>query len=57
MTDIEDIRRRTLEHIEKTAVTRDYNGNPKTVLQVLNEALATELVCVLRCYERIHIGR
>ncbi|MGH9351702.1 MAG: ferritin-like domain-containing protein [Terriglobia bacterium] len=52
LADIEEIRRRTLEHIEKAAATLDYKGNTKTVLPVLNEALATELVCVLRCYER-----
>src|SRR5487761_782533 len=53
LTDIEEIRRRAREHIEKGAVTPDYKGDLKTVLRVLNEALATELVCVLR-YKRHH---
>ena len=45
--------RRAREHIEKGAVTPDYKGDLKTVLRVLNEALATESVCVLR-YKRHH---
>ncbi|MGH9378776.1 MAG: ferritin-like domain-containing protein [Terriglobia bacterium] len=53
LSDIEEIRRRAREHIEKGAVTADYKGDLKTVLRVLNEALATELVCVLR-YKRHH---
>lgn len=53
LTDIEEIRRRARQHIEKGAVTPDYKGDLKTVLRVLNEALATELVCVLR-YKRHH---
>jgi bacterioferritin len=53
LTDIEEIRRRAREHIEKGAVTPDYKGDLKIVLCVLNEALATELVCVLR-YKRHH---
>jgi bacterioferritin len=53
LTDIEEIRRRARKHIEKGAVTPDYKGDIQTVLRVLNEALATELVCVLR-YKRHH---
>lgn len=53
LSDIEEIRRRAREHIEKGAVTADYKGDLQTVLRVLNEALATELVCVLR-YKRHH---
>ncbi|MGH9376248.1 MAG: ferritin-like domain-containing protein [Terriglobia bacterium] len=53
LTDIEEIRRRARAHMEKGAVTPDYKGDLKTVLRVLNEALATELVCVLR-YKRHH---
>ena len=46
--DIEAIRRRARQHIEKGAVTEAYRGERDTVLRVLNEALATSLVCVLR---------
>jgi bacterioferritin len=51
IADIEEIRRRARQHIEKGAVTEGYKGNREAVVQVLNEALATELVCVLR-YKR-----
>jgi bacterioferritin len=51
ITDINEIRRRARQHIEEGAVTEGYGGNRDTVLKLLNEALATELVCVLR-YKR-----
>jgi bacterioferritin len=51
--DIEAIRQRARQHIENGAVTESYRGNRETVINVLNEALATELVCVLR-YKRHH---
>lgn len=53
IADIEEIRRRARRHIENGAVTENYKGDRKAVIQVLNEALATELVCVLR-YKRHH---
>jgi len=53
LTDISEIRRRARQHIEDGAVTDSYRGDRKTVLRVLNEALATEIVCVLR-YKRHH---
>lgn len=53
LTDISEIRRRARQHIEHGAVTDTYKGDRKTVLRVLNEALATEIVCVLR-YKRHH---
>jgi bacterioferritin len=53
LTDISEIRRRARQHIEEGAVTDSYKGDRKTVLRVLNEALATEIVCVLR-YKRHH---
>jgi bacterioferritin len=51
VSDVEAIRRRARQHIEKGAVTENYKADRETVLRVLNEALATELVCVLR-YKR-----
>lgn len=51
VADIEAIRRRARQHIENGAVTESYRGDRETVIKVLNEALATELVCVLR-YKR-----
>jgi bacterioferritin len=53
LTDITEIRRRARQHIEDGAVTDGYQGDRKVVLRVLNEALATEIVCVLR-YKRHH---
>ena len=51
LTDIKTIRERARRHIEKGAVTNSYKGNLETNIKLLNEALATELVCVLR-YKR-----
>jgi bacterioferritin len=51
VADIEAIRQRARQHIENGAVTDAYRGDRETVIKILNEALATELVCVLR-YKR-----
>ncbi len=46
--DVDSIRKRARQHIEDGAVTAGYQGNRETVIKILNEALATEIVCVLR---------
>src|SRR5207237_2577425 len=46
--DIHEIRKRARQHIENGAVTEGYRADRDTVVRVLNEALATEIVCVLR---------
>src|SRR5437764_13835862 len=46
--DVEDLRRRALEKMEDGAVTQSYKGDVNKTIQILNEALATEIVCVLR---------
>jgi bacterioferritin len=51
LTDVTELRRRARQHIEKGAVTEGYRADRDTVLELLNAALATELVCVLR-YKR-----
>jgi bacterioferritin len=51
LTDIKTLRARARQHIEQGAVTAGYRGDRETILRLLNEALATELVCVLR-YKR-----
>ncbi|WP_342349166.1 ferritin-like domain-containing protein [uncultured Nitrospira sp.] len=51
LTDIKTLRKRAREHIEKGAVTPGYAADLDTVIKLLNEALATEIVCVLR-YKR-----
>ena len=48
VTDVKELRRRARQHIERGAVTEGYRGDLETVLKMLNEALATEIVCVLR---------
>lgn len=51
LSDIQAIRERARHHIEQGAVTSGYRADRATVIRVLNEALATEIVCVLR-YKR-----
>src|SRR5213596_91501 len=51
LTDIKTLRERARKHIENGAVTEGYNADRDTVVKLLNEALATEIVCVLR-YKR-----
>ena len=51
VSDVQEIRRRAREHVEKGAVTDGYRADRETVVKLLNEALATEIVCVLR-YKR-----
>jgi len=51
LTDIQTLRARAREHVEKGAVTASYGSDLDTVIRLLNEALATELICVLR-YKR-----
>jgi bacterioferritin len=48
LTDIKTLRERARRHIEQGAVTEGYSADRETVIKVLNEALATEIVCVLR---------
>ena len=48
LTDIKTLRERARQHIENGAVTEGYKGDRETVVNLLNEALATEIVCVLR---------
>jgi len=51
LTDVKTLRERARQHIEQGAVTAGYNADRETVLNLLNEALATEIVCTLR-YKR-----
>jgi bacterioferritin len=52
---IQDIRERARKQIAEGAVTADYELDRKQVISILNEALATELVCVLR-YRQHHFA-
>ena len=51
LTDVETLRARARAEIEKGPITDAYGADLERVIQVLNEVLATELVCVLR-YKR-----
>src|SRR5688500_20145452 len=51
LTDIKTLRERARKHIENGAITEGYTADRETVVKLLNEALATEIVCVLR-YKR-----
>jgi bacterioferritin len=51
LSDIPSLRERARQHIEEGAVTTGYAADREMIIKLLNEALATELVCVLR-YKR-----
>ena len=51
VTDIKALRERARRHIEQGAVTDGYQADRETVIKICNDALATEIVCVLR-YKR-----
>lgn len=51
LTDVKTLRQRARAHMLDGAVTESYGGDTDVACKILNEALATELVCVLR-YKR-----
>ncbi len=51
LTDVKTLRERARQHIEQGAVTPGYKADRDVVVKLLNEALATEIICVLR-YKR-----
>ena len=53
LTDVETLRKQARVHIEQGAVTAGYSADRAEVIKLLNDALATEIVCVLR-YRRHH---
>ena len=53
LTDIKTLRERARANIEKGPITGGYKADRERVIDVLNQALATEIVCVLR-YKRHH---
>ncbi len=53
LTDVATLRQRARQHIEEGAITDSYGAHRETVIKLLNDALATELLCVLR-YRRHH---
>jgi len=53
ITDVDALRKRARQHVDDGSVTAGYSADRQTVLKLLNDSLATELVCVLR-YRRHH---
>ena len=51
LTDIATLRSRARQNVENGAVTEGYDADREEIIRLLNESLATELVCVLR-YKR-----
>jgi len=48
LTDVKTLRERARQHIDEGAVTESYAADRETVLKLLNDSLATEIVCTLR---------
>lgn len=46
--DVQDLRCRAIEKMEEGPITQSYKGDVSRTIEILNEALATEIVCVLR---------
>ena len=57
MTDVKTLRSRARQHIEEGAVTACYDADRDVVVKLLNEALATEIVCVLRYRRHYFMAR
>jgi len=57
MTDVTTLRKQARQHIEQGAVTAGYSADRNAVLTMLNEALATEIVCVLRYRRHYFMAR
>jgi bacterioferritin len=57
LTDVKTLRSQARKHIEEGAVTAGYSADRTKVLRLLNEALATEIVCVLRYRRHYFMAR
>ena len=53
LSDVKTLRKNARQHVERGAVTAGYPADRVELIKLLNDALATELVCVLR-YRRHH---
>lgn len=56
LEDVQGIRERARRHVERGAVTEGYRADRKYVLELLNRALATELVCALRYQHHYYVA-
>ena len=57
LTDVKTLRESARRHVEEGAVTEHYRGDRQKVIELLNEALATELVCVMRYRHDYFVAR
>ena len=57
ISNLTEIRRRARQHLLEGAVTPGYHADRDKVVAMLNEALATELVCVLRYKQHYFVAR
>jgi bacterioferritin len=57
LTDVQELRRRARKEMEKGPITEGYKADREQVIAVLNQVLATELVCVLRYKRHYHMAQ
>src|SRR5579862_6272806 len=57
LSDVKELRRRARENMMRGSVTSDYHGDVDQAVDVLNQALATEIVCVLRYKRHYYMSR
>lgn len=57
ISDVKSLRERARKYIEEGAVTTDYGLDPDMAVKVLNDALATELVCTLRYRQHSFVAK
>ncbi len=57
LTDVKTLREQARKHVEEGAVTENYGANREKILELLNEALATEMVCVMRYRHDYYVAR
>ena len=57
LSDVQELRRRARENMMRGPVTSDYRGDVKQAVDILNQALATEIVCVLRYKRHYYMSR
>lgn len=57
LSSVDELRRNARQQVEEGAVTEGYEADRKQILKMLNEALATELVCVLRYRRHYYMAK
>ena len=57
ISDRQTLRERARKNIEDGAITDSYSADRKVVIKLLNDALATEYVCVLRYYRHYFMAK